>query len=84
MKNLIVLLAMIFSQTTFARSVFVEVPHSDPNYPIFETLIKEDNIPMNLKLDETTVRCLVGDYGGSSLKISVADLKYYAVFRHTT
>ena len=37
-----------------------------------------------LKLDPSTVRCLVGDYGASSLKISVPQLTELAVFNHTT
>lgn len=72
MKKLITLLFVFASNLVFAQ---VET---------FETLIKEQDIQLNLKLDEQTVRCLVGDYGASSLKISVSDLKHYTVFRHTT
>ncbi len=72
MKYLITLFLTVAAQSAFAQ---IET---------FENLIQERDITMNLKLDEQTVRCLVGDYGASSLKISVADLKHYTVFRHTT
>lgn len=37
-----------------------------------------------LELNNQTVRCLIGDYGSSSLKISVPDLRQITMFRHTT
>jgi hypothetical protein len=49
-----------------------------------EIMRSNAEIPLTVKLDPSTVRCLVGDYGASSLKISMENLKGYTVFRHTT
>lgn len=37
-----------------------------------------------LDLNAQTVRCLIGDYGVRSLKISVPQLRFFTVFKHTT
>jgi len=39
---------------------------------------------LTVDLNAQTVRCLVGDYGASSLKISIPDMRRLTVFQHTT
>lgn len=41
-------------------------------------------VPLTIDLNGTTVKCLLGDYGSESLKISLPDLRDYTVFRQTT
>ncbi len=41
-------------------------------------------VPFTLNLNQNTVRCLVGDYGSKSLKISVPELQGFTMFRQTT
>lgn len=47
-------------------------------------LLSSTTTPMTLALNAGSVRCLVGDYGASSLKITTPDLRYITMFRHTT
>lgn len=49
-----------------------------------ERLLSSGVYPLTLSLNNKTVRCLVGDYGSSSLKISVSELRGYTQFRQTT
>ncbi len=49
-----------------------------------DLLLDHSDTEMELALNESTVRCLVGDYGASSLKISVPQLRDVTIFRHTT
>lgn len=39
---------------------------------------------LNVELNRQTVRCLEGDYGASSLKISIPEMRSRTVFPHTT
>jgi hypothetical protein len=41
-------------------------------------------VPLTIALNNESVRCLIGDYGASSLKISLPELKGLTVFPQTT
>ncbi len=84
MKQILIVVLIFTAQSLWAQSNDSLTSSNSDQFQIYEKLISDRNIELNLKLDSTTVRCLVGDYGASSLKISVAELKNYAVFRHTT
>ncbi len=54
------------------------------DYENIGVLVSHKDQEMTLELNKDTVRCLVGDYGASSLKISVPQLRFLTIFRHTT
>lgn len=72
MKALL-LIAALFTGSAFAQTV---------EEKSFER--SRQVIPLEVELNKQTVRCLVGDYGASSLKISLADIRPYTVFPQTT
>lgn len=73
MKKILLTIAILSGPFAFADdSEVVQIQRS------------HQEVPLTLELNAQTVRCLIGDYGASSLKISVADLKGYALFRQTT
>jgi len=49
-----------------------------------ETLISDRTTEIKLDLNTETVQCLVGDYGASSLKIVVPQIKHLAYLDHTS
>lgn len=73
MKTLLAIALATFAQAALASDIQTH-----------EMTLKDEVVQLNLALNAETVRCLVGDYGASSLKISVPSLKYYTVFSHTT
>lgn len=75
MKTLI-LLGTLLAQLSFADTL-----------PIEETVQIERSraeFSIEIELNKNTVRCLVGDYGARSLKISMPELIGRTAFRHTT
>ncbi|OQW50332.1 MAG: hypothetical protein A4S09_00625 [Proteobacteria bacterium SG_bin7] len=73
MKKLLILGILGFVNVGFAA-----------NRENIEILLSHKDQETILELNKSTVRCLVGDYGASSLKISVPQLRFLTVFRHTT
>lgn len=51
---------------------------------IVKNLLSHTDTEFEISLNKDTVRCLVGNYGASSLKISVPELKHITILRHTT
>ena len=49
-----------------------------------DRVINIQNIPLTVALDASTVRCIKGDYGAPSLKISVPGLIGWTAFRQST
>lgn len=68
----------ILGLLALSNSAFSEDQESVSN------LLKHTDREMLIELNEKTVRCLVGDYGASSLKISIPQLRSITMFRHTT
>lgn len=52
------------------------------NTQIKEKILRDEQVPSTLQLDEQSVRCSALGYGTSQLKISVPDLKWVAIFDH--
>lgn len=69
----ILLISALFAGSAFAQTV---------EEKSFER--SRQVVPLEIELNKQTVRCLVGDYGGSSLKISLAGIRPYTVFPQTT
>lgn len=67
-----------------AKSPFKPVGDISGEVKSYERTLSNQTHDLEIALDETTVRCLVGDYGASSLKISVPELRDLTVFDHTT
>lgn len=63
---------------SFHSTLFAAQPTS------FSKKVLERTAKIKVELNPSTVRCLVGDYGGSSLKISLPGLRSHSAFRHTT
>lgn len=72
---------LILIGTLLAQAAFAELP-TPPE--IVEIERSRYVTPMEIALNKETVRCLVGDYGARSLKISIEELMGLTVFRHTT
>ncbi len=73
MKTILLMASLIlFNQATFADTERKEIERS------------RKVVSLAVPLNTATVRCLVGDYGSQSLKISMAALKPHTVFRQTT
>jgi hypothetical protein len=49
-----------------------------------DILISDQTYNLEVKLDKNSVKCLVGDYGASSLKIVVPEIRYFANLDHTS
>lgn len=75
MKLITVLTVLVAGQMAFAQSLGVLQK---------SVIISDRTTNVTLELDASTVKCLVGDYGASSLKISVPELNRIANFNHTT
>lgn len=67
-------------------SLLSSIAFANPSLKRERVVISVSNLTHQLKaeLNPKTVRCLIGDYGASSLKISLSALKNMTVFRHTT
>lgn len=74
MKILTVLLAMSLSYAAYADDQTEEVRLNIQSFPV----------TLTINVNPQTVRCLVGGYAMSSLKITVPELKDFTRFRQTT
>jgi hypothetical protein len=76
-----ILMTMI-ALVAFANSAMAQV--EDPSAETIEIERSRSVTTLEAELNAQTVRCLVGDYGASSLKISIPEMRSITVFPHTT
>ncbi len=49
-----------------------------------EVVISDETYDVNIAMNPSTVKCLIGDYSASSLKIIIPDLKWMTSLDHTS
>ncbi len=79
MKNVFMLLGILMGFANLATA-----QTSDPTFETIEIERSRSVTTLEAELNAQTVRCLVGDYGASSLKISIPGMRSITVFPHTT